>query len=86
MGNEFYPLGIAVGLSSGLLWAMLFLNGNPKTIEKKVEMPMQPTAIVKEYRNDDKLLDIVQKYQDGSEVILYAHRDEQGNIEYNLKK
>lgn len=82
MGNEGYPMGFVVGLTCGIL----LFGGYTKTIKKEVEVPMQPTAIIQEYRNDDRLLDIVQKYQDGSEIVLYAHRNEQGNIEYRLQE
>lgn len=43
-------------------------------------------AVTYEDRNGDTLRDQVQEFDDGSELVLYAHINPQGNIEYKLRE
>lgn len=55
-------------------------------LEEEVKMLRNPVTITQEYRNDDKHLDIVQTYEDGSESVLYGYRDSESNIQYRLQE
>jgi len=80
MGKDMsmYPVGILIGIAIGI--------GVGSGMKEEVEVPMQPTAIVYEDRNADRLPDLVQQYKDGSEIVLYASRNEQGGIEFKLQE
>ena len=68
-----------------IYWAAMgFFVGYMVFSDDVKQAPMQPTEVVREDRNSDNLVDIVQEFKDGSETILYAYRTENGGINYRL--
>lgn len=83
MDSSSYLLGLACGISCGLVIGSG--SSHTKTIEKRVEVQARPIEIVQADRNGDGLLDIVQKFLDGSEIVLYARTNQVGEIEYQAE-
>ncbi len=77
MGSDNSLLGIIIGFSCGL--AIGLGSGSS-------EKPQKPIEVVQEYRNNDTILDIVQKFEDESEIVLYSYEDKQGNIQYKAEE
>jgi len=66
--------------------AMFFLGGNSREKilrEKIIESNLKPISIIYEDRNNDGLTDKVEQFDFG-ELIMYAKKDNIGEIKYNL--